>query len=58
MILFSPLGEKYETSHIPEITRLKSQGYNEAKPTPTEVKIATGEKPPKPVTNPDTVTKP
>jgi len=55
MLLFSPTGQKYETSDKAEITRLKSRGYNEDKPTPTEVKIATGEKAPKPTPNPDTV---
>lgn len=46
-ILYSPIGDKYETDDKREITRLKSRGYSEKKPTPTQVKIATGEKDPK-----------
>lgn len=46
-ILYSPTGAKYETDDKREITRLKTRGYSEKKPTPTEVKIATGEKAPK-----------
>jgi len=44
--LYSPTGEKYTTDSPSEITRLKTRGYSEKKPTPTEVKIATGEKAP------------
>ena len=44
--LFSPTGDKYDTNDKAEVTRLKSRGYSEKRPTPTQVKIATGEKAP------------
>lgn len=47
MELYSPTGDKYETGDKAEINRLKTaHGYTEKKPTPTQVKIATGEKAP------------
>jgi hypothetical protein len=45
--LYSPTGDKYETGSTSEITRLKSRGYTEKKPTPTQIKVATGEAAPK-----------
>jgi hypothetical protein len=45
--LYSPTGDKYETNDKSEITRLKNaHGYSDTKPTPTAVKVATGEKAP------------
>lgn len=45
--LFSPTGQKYETDSKLEATRLRSRGYSDKKPTPTEVKVAKGEIAPK-----------
>lgn len=42
--LYSPTGEKYATGDKTEQTQLKAAGYSEKKPTPTQVKAATGEK--------------
>lgn len=41
--LYSPTGEKYETSDPSEITQLEAVGYREKKPTPTQVRAAKGE---------------
>jgi hypothetical protein len=42
--MYSPAGEKYETSDRSEINRLVAAGYTEKKPTPTQIKAVVGEK--------------
>lgn len=42
-VLYSPKGEKYETSNRAEITRLVAAGYSEKRPTPTQIRQETGE---------------
>lgn len=50
--LFSPTGDEYETGNVSEITRLKTRGYSEKRPTPTRVESATSEKAPAPAPSP------
>lgn len=42
--IYSPTGDKYETNDKAELTRLKSRGYTDKKPTPKQVAAHTGEK--------------
>ena len=40
--LYAPTGEKYETGSVMETVQLKSLGYTEKKPTPTQIAAVVG----------------